>query len=108
METYNIDLIPERRTQVYHASVGDNERKICCNLFDGVNAVTLDGTESIRLRYRKPDGSISSVSVPNTSSNYVYVTLPGDLTDIVGFVYCKLRINNIGAKAFYVNVEGRP
>lgn len=108
METFFIDLIPERRTQVYHASQGDNERVIRCNLFDGVEAVTLNGTESVRLRYRKPDGSISSVSVPNTSASYVYVTLPADLTETKGRVYCKLRINNIGAKAFYVDVEGRP
>lgn len=108
MEAFFIDLIPERRTQVYHASQGDNERQIRCNLFDGAEVVTLTGTENIRLRYRKMDGTISSISVPNTSGNYVIVTLPSDLTDTVGRVYCKLRINNIGAKAFYVDVERRP
>lgn len=108
MEAHFIDLIPERETPVYHVSQGDNERVIRCNLFDGVEAYTLTGTESVRLRYRRMDGSISSISVPNTSGTYVNVTLPEDLTAVIGRVYCKLRINSIGAKAFYVDVEGRP
>ena len=108
MEKHYINLVPERNTPVFHASQDDNDLVIRCDLYDGVKAYTLSGTESIRLRYRKPDGSISSIGVTNTGDTYVEVTIPATMTDIKGKVYCKLRINGIGAKAFIVEVEGRP
>lgn len=108
METYYIDLIPERGTPVYHVSQGDKGRKIRCNLYDGVMATKLTGTESIRLRYKKPNGDVSSFSVENTGLTYIDIPIPEEMTDNVGKVYCKLRIGDIGAKAFYVEVERRP
>lgn len=108
MEQNYINLIPERNTPVFHASQDDNNIVIRCDLYDGVKTYTLSGTENIRLRYRKPDGSISSIGVANTSDTYVDVTIPATMTDIKGKVYCKLRINGIGAKAFMLEVEERP
>lgn len=104
-ETKSIDFIPERTAEVFHASQNDSGRVIRCSLFDGTSALTLAGTEDIRVRYRKPNGNINSFGVTNTSSNYVDVTLPDDLTAIAGRVYCKLRIDGVGCKAFYVDVE---
>lgn len=110
MESNTINIIPEGKTEVFHASQGDNGRVIRCNLVDGTAAVTLTGTESLTLRYKKTDGNVSSVLITNTfgTKSYVDIPIPSDMTDSVGVVYCKLRINAIGAKAFYLVVEGRP
>lgn len=108
MESYYINLIPERNMPTYHFSQNDNGRAIRCDLYDGVKAFKLSGTETIRLRYRKPDNTIGSIGVTNTSNTYVDITIPDSMTDIKGKVYCKLRVNGIGAKAFIIEVEGRP
>ena len=108
MEANYIDRIPSRGTPVYHVSQNDNGRVIRCNLYDGAQAIKLAGTESIRLRYKKSNGDVSSFNVTNTQLTYVDIPIPSSMTDIIGKVYCKLRINGIGTKAFYIDVEGRP
>lgn len=108
MENNYINLIPERNMPVFHVSQNDNGRVIRCDLYDGVKAVTLSGNERLYLRYRKPDKSISSISVTNTGDTYVDITIPSGMTDIKGKVYCKLWINGIGAKAFILEVEEKP
>ena len=108
MESNYINIIPEGETKTYNASQNDSGRTIRSELFEMPMAYTLDGSENIRLRYRKPDGSVSSISVENTESTYVDITLPTEMTDQKGTVYCKLRVDGIGAKAFNVEVEGRP
>lgn len=112
MEQVNLNIIPERETPVFHVSQGDNDRVIRCNLFEGFQAYKLAGTETILLRYQKLDGvfvtGIGSFSVTNTSNTYVDISIPSGLTDKPCLVYCKLRIGNIGAKAFYISVERRP
>lgn len=108
MESYYINEIPERGTPVYHVSQGDAGRTIRCNLYDGASVKKLGGTESIRFRYRKPNGDVSSFSVTNTGLSFLDISIPASLTDVVGKVYCKLKIDNIGWKAFYIEVERRP
>ena len=108
MESKNINLIPEQTASVYHFSQNDANRTIRLNLFEGSNSVTLSGSEDLRVRYKKPDKSIGSIGVTNTSNTYVDVTIPSSMTDLSGEVYCKLRISGIGAKAFKLIVEGRP
>ena len=110
MEANTIDMIPEGVTEVYHTSQYDNGRVIRCNIVDGSNTFALTGSESIVLRYRKMNGEISSISVPNTfgGESYVDVAIPEELTDELGITYCKLRIGGIGAKAFYLVTERRP
>ena len=108
MEAYYINLIPERGTPVFHVSQGDTDRIIRCDLYDGVKAVKLTEADGIVLSCKKPDGNAISIAVTNTKLTYVDIPIPSTITDIVGKVYCKLRINNIGAKAFQIEVEGRP
>lgn len=108
MESKSINLIPEQTASVYHISQNDANRTIRLNLFEGSNSVTLSGSEDLRVRYKKPDKSIGSIGVDNTSDSYVDVTIPSSMTDLAGEVYCKLRISGIGAKAFKLIVEGRP
>lgn len=105
MESNFVNVIPEWITPIYHASQGDDGRVVRLGLCDGAVVYTLSGTEALRLRYRKPDGTINSIGVANTADNYVDITVPADMTDIVGLVFCKLRINSIGAKAFYLAIE---
>ena len=110
MEENTINLIPEGRTEVFHASQDDNERVIRCNLIDGAETITLAGTESLVLRYKIPNGETSSLVIENTfaGKTYVDISLPEVLTENVGVVFCKLRINGIGAKTFSLVIEGRP
>ena len=110
MEANTIDLIPERMTEVYHASQGDNGRVIRCNLVDGTSVYTLTGSEALTLRYKTMSGASASVPITNTfgTKSYVDIAIPEEMTSALGVVYCKLRINSIGAKAFYLVIEGRP
>ena len=108
MEKINLNLIPEHETPVFHVSQGDNDRTVRCELFDGFQTYTLTGAENIKLRFIRSDGGVGSIDVVNTSNDYVDIETPASLTDAVGLVYCKLRIDNIGAKAFYIQVERRP
>ena len=105
MESNYINFIPELGTPIYHVSKGDVNRTIRCDLFDGFVAKELTGSESIRMRYKKPNGDISSIFVPNTESSYLEIAIPAEITDTSGRVYCKLHIDGIGAKAFYIEVE---
>ena len=105
MQRNFINVIPEWTTPIYHASQDDDGRVIRCSLFDGVAAYTLSGSEALRLRYRKPNGEFSSIAVTNTGADYIDISVPAAMTDVAGFVYCKLRINSVGAKAFYLSVE---
>lgn len=110
MEANTIDMIPSGVTEVYHASQNDNERVIRCNLVDGNEVITLAGTEAISLRYRKTNGDIASLPITNTfaGKSYIDIALTEDMTEIVRAVFCKIRINGIGAKTFILLIEGRP
>ena len=109
MEAKTINVIPKWATEVFHASQNDNGREIRFNLYDGLEIYQLTGNESLVLRYKKPNGNVSSISVPNPGADrsYVDVTIPEEMTDVAGFVYCKLRINGIGVKSCYLAVEGK-
>ena len=110
MEANTIDKIPNGITKVFHASQGDNGRVIRCDLVDGTDIVTLTGNESLVLRYLKMDGSIGSLPIPNTfaTKTYVEITIPEELTDTLNRTYCKLRVDGVGYKASYLDIEGRP
>lgn len=107
MEIKYINLIPERGAPTFHFSRNDNNRVIRCVLYDGAKLFSLSGSEVLRLRYRKPNGEVSSIGVENTSDNYVDIPIPNSMVDVAGKVYCKLRIDGIGAKAFYIEAEER-
>ena len=110
MEANTIDMIPAGISEVYHASQGDSGRTIRCDLVNGSAAVTLTGAENLVVHYVTSSGTVGSFSITNTfgTKSYVDVPIPSDLTSAVGRVYCKLRVEGIGAKAFYLDIEGRP
>lgn len=107
MEIKAINKIPSMQTPVFHCSKGDVKRMIELELYDGTEENTITGSEAIRVRYRLPDGNISSFAVNvGYATSKIFVQVPGDVTAIAGHVYCKLRIDNIGYKAFFIEVEG--
>ena len=108
MEIVNLNLIPDGPYPVAHISQNDDGRTIKCNLFDGPSPYKLSGSESLELRIRQSDGTPLSIEVINTSDDYVYVYIPAAVTSISGKIYCKLIMDNIGFKAFYLFVEKQP
>lgn len=103
MESNIINYVPKGKTPVYHLSQNDNGRTIRVVLTE-----TLTGSEALTLRYLKLNGAIGAVAVPSTSGVNVDIDIPSSMTDIKGYCYCKLRVNGVGVKAFYIDIEGRP
>lgn len=103
MEAKLINVVPEGLEEVFHLSQDDNGRIIRCNLTE-----TLTGTEGLTLRYLKANGDFGAIAVTNGGGAYVDISIPSALTGTPGLVYCKLRINGIGAKAFFINIERKP
>lgn len=108
MQSYNLNLIPKHFPLICHASQYDIGRVIRLYLFDDAVPYTLSGSESIKLRIRKLDGGLVTKTITNTASNYVDIITDEDLTNVAGRVYCKLRIDSVGAKGFYLDVEKQP
>ena len=103
MEAKLINIVPEGVEEVFHLSQNDNGRGIRCNLTE-----TLTGAEALALRYLKANGEFNAIPVTNNGGTYVDISIPSAVTDKPGLVYCKLHINGIGAKAFFINVERKP
>ena len=103
MEEKTVNIIPEGVGEMYHASQGDDGITKRINLTE-----TLTGAEALTLRYQKANGETGSIAVPSTSGTQIDVTIPSEMTDIPGIVYCVLRVNTIGAKSFGLMVERRP
>lgn len=108
MESNMINKIPSRQTPVFHVSQGDVGRRLDLELYDGMERETIPADSSIRIRYRRQDGSISSFGVNvGYPASTIYVILPEDVATVPGHIYCKMTINGIGYKAFFIEVEGR-
>lgn len=108
METIVLNVIPRGVTYCAHSSLNDNGRVFRAELVEDSEKYYLAGSERLRVRYKRPDKVISSFAVVNTGSNYVDIEIPSDLTARAGLIYCKLRINSLGCKAFYIDVEDKP
>lgn len=108
MEIINLNLIPEKFSPVVHASQLDAGRVTRFKLYNGPIPFQLSGQESIKLRVRKPNGQKMTIPVQNTSADYVDISTTEEITSESGKVYCKLRIDNLGAKSFYYLVDPKP
>ena len=71
MEVIKLNLIPNGASPVAHASQYDEGRRFRCDLFEGAEVYTLDGTEVLECDIKKPDGNIVTVAVTNTSDSYI-------------------------------------
>lgn len=103
METKTVNTIPEGMSAMFHASQGDNgDTKTVCLTEE------LAGTETLVLRYVKPNDEIGATVVPSVSGTDVVITITSDMTDVPGIVYCVLRVNGNACKCFGLMIEGRP
>ena len=112
MEAVNLNIIPGKAWPVCHASQFDIGRTIRFNLFEGTAEVTLDGTETITVNVKKPDGNVVTAAVTNTSSNYVEVVTTEQMTACDGANLAELKIEKgadvIGTLNFILDVEVDP
>ena len=108
MQNIKVNVIPKGVSSQAFSSKDDNNRAVKLNLFEDLTPFILAGSESLRLRYKKPSGAVSSFAVENTGASSVILEIPEQMTDEAGLVYCKLHINTISAKGFYIMVEDKP
>lgn len=112
MESFNLNIIPGKDRPVCHASQYDIGRTIRVNLFEGFNVFTLDGTETISISVRKPDGNVVTESVTNTSDSYVEFVTTEQMTACSGSNLCELKLEKgadvIGTMNFILEVEQDP
>lgn len=112
MESFNLNIIPGKDRPVCHASQFDIGRQFHVNLFEGFNVFTLDGTETISLSVRKPDGNVVTASVTNTSDSYVEFVTTEQMTACEGSNLCELKLEKgsdvIGTANFILEVEIDP
>lgn len=112
MESFNLNIIPGKDRPVCHASQYDIGRTIHVNLFEGFSVFTLDGTETISISVRKPDGNVVTESVTNTSDSYVEFDTTEQMTACHGSNLCELKLEKgadvIGTMNFILDVEQDP
>ena len=112
-EQITVDLIPGKLPPTCHASQYDIGRTIQVNLTEGSAPYTLDGTETITVEVRKPDGNFVTASCTATLGNtYVDVVTTEQMTACAGMNLCNLKVekggNTIGTLNFIMAVEQDP
>lgn len=92
MERIKLNLIPSGVAPVVHLSQYDEGRKFGIDLFEGDSVYILDGTETLTVNSRKPDGHVVVISVTNTGTSSLEVETVEQLTAVHGTSYAKLKI----------------
>ena len=112
MERIKLNLIPSGVAPVVHVSQYDNGREFAIDLFEGDSVYVLDGTETLTVNVRKPDGHLVVESVTNTSDSYVVIATTEQMTAVHGTNYAKLQIVKggvtIATLEFLMNVSRDP
>lgn len=112
MEIINLNLIPGEAFPVAHASQFDIGRVIRFKLLDGSDIYELTGTETLTLKVRKPDTTVVTMNLTNTSDDYVDVITTEQMCACPGKNICEINITNgsvsIGTLNFYMEVEEDP
>lgn len=112
MEAISLNLIPDGKPPILHASQYDVGRQFRINLFDGFTPYTLTGAETIQLSVRKPDDTVVTALVTNTQDNYVTFATTKQMTAVGGTSVCELSIEDsgviIGTMNFDLFVECDP
>lgn len=112
MERIKLNLIPSGVAPVVHVSQYDEGREFACDLFEGSNVYTLDGTETLTVQVRKPDGHLVTESVTNTSDTYVVITTTEQMCAVHGTNLANLKIEKgsieIASLNFLMEVERDP
>lgn len=112
MEIVDLNLIPGEAFPVCHTSQFDAGRTIRFKLYDGSNVYTLSGTETLTLKVKKPDTTIVTTNLTNTSDDYVDIITTRQMCACPGKNVCEINIANgsvsIGTLNFYMEVEEDP
>ena len=96
MEIIKLNLIPSGATPVVHVKQYDIGRTWRFELYEGASVYTLDGTEVLECDVKKLDGNIVTISVTNTSDNYVDIETTLQMTACSGDQIGALRITKGG------------
>lgn len=112
MEVFNLNIRPGKACPVLHCSQFDKGRIFRANLFDGAEVFTLTGSETLSIIEKKTDGNMVTISVTNTSDNYVVFGTTEQMTALAGCQLCELRIVDgedlIGSLNFLLDCEESP
>lgn len=112
MERIKLNLIPSGVAPVVHVSQYDDGREFAIDLFEGDSVYVLDGTETLTVNVRKPDGHLVVETVTNTSDSYVVIATTEQMTAVHGTNYAKLQIVKggvtIATLEFLMNVSRDP
>lgn len=92
MERIKLNLIPSGVAPIVHLSQYDDGRQFGIDLFEGESVYVLDGTETLTVNSRKPDGHVVTLSVTNTGTSSLDVDTIEQLTAVHGVSYAKLQI----------------
>ncbi len=92
MENITLNLIPGLNNPVCHVSQYDVNRIIRLNLYEGNTIYTLSGSERVILNVRKPDNTVVSSILANTSSSYVTFNTTTQMCPLPGDNVCELSI----------------
>ena len=92
MERIKLNLIPSGVAPIVHLSQYDDGRQFGIDLFEGESVYVLDGTETLTVNSRKPDGHVVTLSVTNTGTSSLDVDTVEQLTAVHGLSYAKLQI----------------
>lgn len=103
MEIININLIPGLNNPVCHVSQFDVGRTIRLNLYEGSSVYTLSGTETIKLNIRKPDNTVITRDIRNTSSTYITFNTTEQMCPLPGENVCELSIESNGTVIKSIN-----
>ena len=92
MERIKLNLIPSGVAPIVHLSQYDDGRQFGIDLFEGESVYVLDGTETLTVNSRKPDGHVVTLTVTNTGTSSLDVDTVEQLTAVHGVSYAKLQI----------------
>lgn len=92
MERIKLNLIPSGVAPIVHLSQYDDGRQFGIDLFEGESVYVLDGTETLTVNSRKPDGHVVTLAVTNAGTSSVDVDTIEQLTAVHGVSYAKLQI----------------
>ena len=112
MERIKLNLIPSGVAPIVHLSQYDDGRQFGIDLFEGESVYVLDGTETLTVNSRKPDGHVVTLSVTNTGTSSLDVDTIEQLTAVHGVSYAKLKIEKgsvtIATLPFLIDVSRDP
>lgn len=109
---YDLDIIPNGKTQKFFVSQFDNERKFSIKLNENGLPFSLLGDETLTLQVSTPDNEYIEAEIENNGGDIIKLVVSDDITGVAGTCYCKINIDyqnkSISTSAFYIIIEKKP